>query len=171
MKIHILVSLWDKMLNEHCVRWATNVCTVINAESVACSYHDFKGICIQKKIDGPWRCRSQANKVNGFRLLAPSQLMLIMPPSPSVKQRDEPLQLNYQLKRCKENTISFLLFLLPLYPKRSPFLAIIQTLIPPNTINTCISEVGKGVYETSALRKDVTCKWKLLFALEMFVQP
>lgn len=108
--------------------------------------------------------------MNGFRLLAPTQLMLIIPPSPSVKERDETLQLSYQLKRCKENTISFLLFLLPLYPKRSPFLAIIQTLIPPDTINTNIFEVGKGVYETSALRKDVMCKWKLLFALEMFVQ-
>lgn len=95
--------------------------------------------------------------------------MLAMPPSPSVKQRDETLRLSYQLKRCKENTISFLLFLLLLYPKRTPFLAIIQTHIPPNSRN--ISEVGKGVYETSALRKDVVrsgnyfLHWKCLFSL------
>lgn len=115
------------------------MCNVINGESVACSFHDFKGICIQKEIDGPWTRRSQAHKMNGFRLLTPSKLMLIMPPSPSAKQRDETLQLNYQLKKYKEKTISFLLFLFPLCPKRSLFLAIIQALIPPNNINTNIS--------------------------------
>lgn len=173
MKIHILASLWDKMLNECYVGqafgWSTTVLNAINGESVTCSFQDFKGICSQKEIDGPWTCRSQAHKMNGFRLLAPHSWYWSC--HPSVKQRDETMRLSYQLKRCKENIISFLLFLLPLYVKRNPFLAITQTLIPPNIINKNISEVGKGVCETSALRKDVTCKQKLLFALEMFVQP
>lgn len=42
MKIHILASLWDKILNEHCVEqaygWATAVFNVIDNEPVACSF-------------------------------------------------------------------------------------------------------------------------------------
>lgn len=82
------------------------------------------------------------------------------------------LELSYQLKkRCEEenSTISFLLFLLPLY-LRKDCLTISQSLISANNINKNISEVEKGVKlqpwgKTLHASGNYFLHWKCLFSL------
>ena len=107
--------------------------------------------------------------------------MLIRPPSSGHlwNRRMRHLQLSYQLKRwCKEEntTISFLLFLLPLYPQKN-CLTIFQTLIPANNINKNTSEVEKGVWnfspeERHQVQVQITfCIGNVCSALMVFTGP
>lgn len=85
------------------------LCSVIN--NVYIPHRVWNGVHNQQEIGGPWMCSSRVCKRNKFVSVRPLSSAHLW------NRGMKHLKLRYQLKRSKEeNAISFLLFLLLLYP-------------------------------------------------------